>query len=150
MARQCRWASLPRQHADARAVIKDDHPSLKRPTPRQLRGQHAEDLALAHLQRQGLRLVLRNYRCRLGEIDLVLLDGSTLVLAEVRYRSSGSHGGAAASVTHIKQQRLIRAAQHLLMTRHDLRRYPVRFDVLAVSPAADQPRIDWIRQAFLA
>lgn len=132
-------------------MIKDDHPRRHRPpTARQRHGREAEDLALAHLQQHGLQLVMRNYRCRMGEIDLVLLDGATLVLAEVRYRSGLSHGGAAASVTAVKQQRLIRAAQHLLMKHQTLRQRAVRFDVLALHPGPNQPHIEWIRQAFLA
>lgn len=111
-------------------------------------GRVAEEAALEHLLANGLRLVARNYRCRAGEIDLAMLDGKTLVLVEVRYRSSDRFGGAVASVTWRKQQRLARAAEHLLLRRADLRRYPARFDVVAISPAAAGMQIDWIRHAF--
>ncbi len=111
-------------------------------------GASGEAVALEFLQSHGLDLIGRNYRCRGGEIDLVMLQQKTLVLIEVRYRSSNEFGGGAASVTWHKQRRLIVAAKHLLMKRADLRRYPARFDVVAVSPGADGPQIDWIRNAF--
>lgn len=113
-------------------------------------GTAGEAAALDHLRDQGLKLVGRNYRCRAGEIDLIMLDGSTLALIEVRYRASTGFGGAAASVTWRKQRRIINAARYLIMTRADLRRYPIRFDVVAVSPAAPGLRVEWIRNAFMA
>jgi putative endonuclease len=108
-------------------------------------GRSAEDLALRHLADAGLQTVARNFRCRCGEIDLVMLEGETLVLVEVRYRASDEYGGAAASVTWRKQRRLVCAARFLLMRRPELRRYPARFDVIAVSRDG---RIEWIRHAF--
>lgn len=111
-------------------------------------GLLGEQLALAKLLANGLKLVTRNYRCKLGEIDLVMLDGKTLVLVEVRYRTSNDYGGAAASVTWSKQQRLIRAAEHLLMKRAALRRYPARFDVVAITTGEDEAQVDWIKRAF--
>jgi putative endonuclease len=111
-------------------------------------GRAAEDAALAHLSLAGLKLVLRNYHCRHGEIDLVMLEGATLVLVEVRYRADARFGGAAASVTWHKQRRLVNAARHLLLTRRDLRRYPARFDVVACSPAERGMQVEWIRHAF--
>lgn len=116
-----------------------------------VRGRQGEDLACRHLEAQGLRLLERNYRCRAGEIDLVMLDGGTLVLVEVRSRSTSNHGGAAATVGARKQQRFIRAARHLMLTRRDWRSLPVRFDVVAIDggPAgAAEPVVTWIRDAF--
>jgi putative endonuclease len=111
-------------------------------------GLHGEELALAHLQAQGLRLLLRNYRCRLGEIDLVMQDGSTLVLVEVRCRASNDYGGAAASVNWQKQRKLAKTAEHLLMKRPELRRHPARFDVVAITTGAGDIRLEWIKSAF--
>jgi putative endonuclease len=108
-------------------------------------GRDAESRALAHLRIAGLALIERNFRCRRGEIDLVMLERGTLVLVEVRYRASEDYGGAAASVTWRKQRRIVTAAHYLLLSRPDLRRYPARFDVVAVS---GDGRIDWIRHAF--
>src|SRR4026207_736743 len=87
-------------------------------------GRAGEAAALEHWQRAGLQLVLRNFRCKGGEIDLVMLDGATLVFVEVRYRSSEEFGGAAASVTWRKQRRLANAAQDFLPPRRAVGRYP--------------------------
>jgi putative endonuclease len=113
------------------------------------RGDAAEDAALAHLQRAGLRLLERNYRVaagphrHAGEVDLILQDrDGTLVFVEVRARADASHGGAAASVTARKQQRLIYAAQHYLL-RHATSP-PCRFDVVAIDGAV----LTWLQGAF--
>ncbi|HLS79899.1 MAG TPA: YraN family protein [Steroidobacter sp.] len=111
-------------------------------------GRRGEQLALDHLLAHGLQLIVRNYRCKAGEVDLVMLDRGVLALIEVRYRATSDFGGAAASVTWRKQQRLIRASQHLLMRRPDLSRYPARFDVVAITAGAHEPQIDWIKSAF--
>ena len=114
-------------------------------------GAAAEAVALNYLLSQGLRLITRNYRCRAGEIDLVMLDGPALVLIEVRYRASANFGGAAESVTYRKQRRIITAARHLLMARADLHRCPARFDVIAVTPGIKREiNVEWIRAAFTA
>jgi len=116
-------------------------------------GRRGEDRALAHLEAHGLALVERNYRCRAGEIDLVLMDGDVLVLVEVRSRSRRDFGGAAASIGRGKQRRFVLAAKHLLLTRPQYRRLRVRIDVVAIDPPAepgDAPVITWIRNAFEA
>lgn len=98
-----------------------------------------------------MRLLERNYRCRAGEIDLLMMEGGTLVLVEVRSRTTAMHGGAAATVGHRKQQRFIRAARHLLLTRTEYRRLPARFDVVAIdagAPGSTEPVVTWIRDAF--
>ena len=117
-------------------------------TPKSL-GDQAEDRALAHLQRQGLRLECRNYRLAGGpqsrgaEIDLVLRDrDGTLVFVEVRARRSDSHGGAASSITATKQRRIIRAAQYYLM--RVAVPPPCRFDVVSI----DGDALTWLRAAF--
>ncbi|MFG6468566.1 YraN family protein [Roseateles sp. BYS87W] len=124
-----------------------DQPTDKPAT--QKAGDAAEDAALAHLQRAGLRLLERNYRVaagpsrRGGEVDLIMADrDGTLVFVEVRARASGSHGGAAASVTARKQQRLIYAAQHYLMQHATPP--PCRFDVVAIDGTA----LQWLPAAF--
>jgi putative endonuclease len=108
------------------------------------RGAEAEALAAAFLERRGLRVLERNYRCRLGEIDLIARDGDTTVFVEVRQRASGAFGGAAASITAKKRMRLLRAARFYLSR---LKAMPAcRFDALLIE--GDPPRIDWIRDAF--
>lgn len=118
-------------------------------TARQAEGARAEDLALGHLQAQGLRLVQRNYRVargparRGGEIDLILRDrDGTLVFVEVRSRRDARHGGAAASVGPAKRASLVFAAQCFLMRCQPLP--PCRFDVVAVE--GDQ--VQWLQAAF--
>jgi putative endonuclease len=108
------------------------------------RGNLAESLAADWLQARGLRLIERNYSCRLGEIDLILADGPTLVFAEVRLRRNPDYGGAAASITAAKRQRILRAARHYLSGRPE---GPCRFDVLLLD-ALDPERIEWIKDAF--
>ncbi|WP_116810334.1 YraN family protein [Steroidobacter cummioxidans] len=111
-------------------------------------GQLGEELALAHLLAHGLTPLIRNYRCKMGELDLVMLERQTLVLIEVRCRSSTDYGGAAASVDWQKQRRLVLAAEHLLMKRAELRHYPARFDVVAITIGEPRAKVDWIRSAF--
>lgn len=110
-------------------------------------GQLAEDQACNYLVQQGLRLVTRNYRCRLGEIDLILWDKTNLVFAEVRFRKHAHFGHAADTVTYYKQRKIIKTALHYLQC------YPCdnpcRFDVVAVTPRVDKTSgITWIRDAF--
>jgi putative endonuclease len=112
------------------------------------RGRRGEDAALRHLEAAGLELLVRNYRCRAGEIDLVMRERGTLVLVEVRRRADDDYGGAAASVGPRKQRRLVLAAKHLLLTRPALRHLPARFDVLAIDGSDDAPVVNWIRDAF--
>lgn len=111
-------------------------------------GDQGEALALQHLEAAGLKLLQRNYRCKGGEIDLVMRDERTLVLVEVRFRKDRSFGGAAASVTLGKQTRLLRAAQHLLQTHSAYRHYRARFDLIAIDGEGDKTEIKWIKDAF--
>jgi putative endonuclease len=111
-------------------------------------GDRGEALALQHLQAAGLKLLQRNYRCKGGEIDLVMSDARTLVLVEVRFRNDRSFGGAAASVDSVKQQRLVRAAHHLLQTHAAYRHYRARFDLVAIDGGDTRAEINWIKDAF--
>lgn len=115
---------------------------MRLPTTKQRVGQQGEDDALFYLQQQGLQLIERNFRCKGGEIDLLMQDKKTLVFVEVRKRARDNYGGAAASVTMSKQQRLIVAAQFYLQ------RYtmppPCRFDVVAI----DDGNISWLKNAI--
>ncbi|RXZ36434.1 YraN family protein [Oxalobacteraceae bacterium CAVE-383] len=117
-------------------------------TARQVAGDGAEDRALAYLQQQGLRLCTRNFRCKAGEIDLIMNERvnahDTLVFIEVRKRSSMRYGGAAGSVTPAKQARLIRAA-HWYLARYRTMP-PCRFDVIAF----EREEMSWLKNAFAA
>lgn len=116
-------------------------------SPRQRLGQAGEDQALAYLSKQGLELITRNYRCRLGELDLVMRDADQVVIVEVRRRRRADYGGALASIGTAKQRRLIQATRHLLMTRPQLAESALRFDVVGIAPG-EPP--DWVRNAFTA
>lgn len=110
----------------------------------------AENAAAAYLQARGAHVLLRNYRCRCGELDIVARVGEEeLAIVEVRTRSSEAYGGAAASVDAAKRLRMIRAASRLLQQRKDLARLRARFDVIVVcDPCGDAPQIQWIKHAF--
>jgi len=115
---------------------------LGRRTAKQIDGDAGERLAESYLEKKGLLLVERNFRCKGGEIDIIMRDGEALVFVEVRTRAPGKFGGAAASVTPRKQARLVIAAQ-IFLQRY--REPPsCRFDVVAI----DNGQIDWIRNAI--
>lgn len=111
-------------------------------TARQIAGEAAEDRALHHLQQHGLTLVQRNFRCKGGEIDLIMRERESLVFVEVRKRADTRYGGAAASVTARKQARLVLAAQ-LFLQRYRMPP-PCRFDVVAI----DGDRMNWVQNAI--
>ncbi len=111
---------------------------------RQRIGQSAEGAAVEFLQSQGLTVLLRNYRGKVGELDIVARDGATLVVVEVRKRTSDRFGGAAASVDWRKQAKIRRTTALLMQQRTDLASMPVRFDVIAIGPRG----LEWIKHAF--
>ena len=117
-------------------------PPAAKPTARQKTGAIGEDRALAYLQQQGLHPVARNFRCKTGEIDLIMRHEAVLVFVEVRARANDRHGGAAASITPAKQQRLIRTAQFYLQRLRSLP--PCRFDVIAI----DGDTLRWLRNVI--
>lgn len=100
---------------------------------------------MAYLQARGLRLVARNWRCKGGELDLVLRERDTLVVTEVRKRSNALFGSAAESVDPRKQRRLALATQMFLAAHPEHARAPLRFDVVAMDGKGG---IDWLRAAF--
>ncbi|NMG76096.1 YraN family protein [Aromatoleum diolicum] len=112
------------------------------------RGNAAEALAERFLTRGGLIVLGRNMRCRGGEVDLICLDRGTVVFVEVRLRSNPRFGGAAASITATKRQRIVLAARWWLAgagRRHADR--PCRFDAVLMS-ALDEASIEWLKGAF--
>lgn len=135
----------------------------KRPAPHAIQtGQENEQRAEQFLKQQGLKLVERNYRCKLGEIDLIMRDGKSLVFVEVRFRKSAHYGSASESVNYFKQQKLIKAAQHYLLSLNTASEPMCRFDVVAITQTAtktnqrqtltnvEQKPIEWIADAFSA
>jgi putative endonuclease len=111
-------------------------------------GQRAEDIACRWLQARGLRLIARNHRCRSGEIDLVMQDGSALVVVEVRYRRNDAFGRPEETVDLRKQRRIVTATRHFLARNEHLDYSAVRFDVVGISAQLRRPVVNWIPDAF--
>lgn len=109
-------------------------------------GARAEALAAAHLEKHGLVILARNFRVRGGEIDLVCREGPSTVFVEVRLRRHGGYGGAGASITAAKQQRLILAARHWLLQKGE---GPCRFDCILLD-RLEAGAIEWLKDAFQA
>jgi len=107
------------------------------------RGREAEQQAFDYLCRHGLIEVARNYRCRFGEIDLIMRDGKTLVFVEVRKRTSSAFGGALASIDARKQKKLLVSARHYIGSTGNIP--DCRFDAVLLN---GDNRIEWIRNAF--
>src|SRR5688500_18780176 len=105
-------------------------------------GIDAERFAEAFLKQHNLALLQRNYRCRFGEIDLIMRDGVAVVFVEVRMRKSPVFGGAAASITRAKQQKLVCTARHYLSSLKI--EPPCRFDAVLLS-GDNGHEIDWIK-----
>ena len=109
-------------------------------------GMVAQKRACDYLMAQGLQLLMANYLCRMGEIDLIMQDDAYIVFVEVRARSCASFGGALASVSYSKQQKLIKTASLYLLINKHYDNCPIRFDVLSID--GTPPCISWIKDAF--
>ncbi|AJJ11222.1 hypothetical protein CH64_2163 [Yersinia rohdei] len=110
-------------------------------------GTHYENQARHYLERAGLLFQAANVTYQSGEIDLIMRDGATWVFVEVRFRRNALFGGAAASVTYSKQQRLLRAAALWLAQRNaSFATTPCRFDVFAITGS----QVEWLPNAFNA
>jgi putative endonuclease len=112
------------------------------------RGSAAEDAALRYLETQGCALIERNYRCRLGELDLVMRDGDSLVFVEVRARASEAFGGAGAGIGFGRRCGWAAPARHFLMTHPRAAALPARFDVVVITGRSGDDMPCWIRAAF--
>ena len=110
-------------------------------------GGRGEDLAAAFLAARGLRILERNFRSRCGEIDIVAMDGCTLVFCEVKTRRDRGYGPPECAVTARKQRQLRRAAAVYLSAR-GVRDRECRFDVVAVLASGGEPEITYFRNAF--
>jgi len=119
-------------------------------SPTHIKGQQAEELALQHLVAQGFRLIVQNYACKMGEIDLIMQQHNLLIFVEVRSRNTSAYGGAAASITYSKQRKISRTAAFFLQNQPRFADADCRFDVIAFEQSqANMPHvIDWIQGAF--
>jgi putative endonuclease len=113
-----------------------------------MRGAWAEELAVQHLESNGLEVLARNYRIRGGEIDAVMRDQNMIVFVEVKQRSSAAFGGALEAVTAQKMNLLRRAALHYLVKELHSDDLPCRFDLLLVHGDAQSHRLEWLQNAF--
>ena len=117
---------------------------------RRLPGGHhwSEDIAAEFLQRQGLELLVTNYRNRTGEIDLIMIDDQTLVFVEVKQRRDSQFGRPEESVGMAKQAKLRRTAASYLQRHDRSQSWPCRFDVVAITGSPHAPVCRWIQNAF--
>lgn len=117
---------------------------------RSSKGKAAEAIACDHLENNGLQLIDKNFNSRYGEIDLIMRHKDSLVFIEVRYRKNLDYGGAMASVTPTKQQKIIKTALYYMQKQG--REFNARFDVVAITGATGTPNqqlsIEWIQNAF--
>ncbi len=109
------------------------------------KGAWAEEQANQYLQAKGLQLITKNYRCKCGEIDLVMRQKDSIVFIEVRYRKNNLFGSATESIDRRKQSKLIAAAKHYLQSNKITARSPSRIDVIAIT---GQTQIEWIQNAI--
>ncbi|MFI4869589.1 MAG: YraN family protein [Steroidobacterales bacterium] len=123
-------------------------PTIAARPDRQRLGSAAEERAAQRLRAAGCVILARNFRCRIGELDIVARRGQLLIIAEVRLRSSARFGGAAASISAAKRARIVRATRYLLLREPRLADLAVRFDTLLLSTSAGP--IEWIEDAFQA
>jgi len=111
-------------------------------------GRIAEELALRFLINRGLIAVTTNYRCRYGELDLVMRDAQLLIVVEIRYRHRSEYGGPIASISPAKRRKIAIATQHFIHKYPAYRNAPVRFDVVGLTGTLLAPDIHWIAGAF--
>jgi putative endonuclease len=123
---------------------------MDKPSDRRARGNAVEAAARMHLLKAGLREVAANANYRFGELDLIMLDGATLVFVEVRYRRDLRFGGGAASIDASKRRKLVHAAQAYLSAHRQHANTACRFDVIEADGDPAAPRLHWLRDAFRA
>ena len=117
------------------------------PDQRQIFGQEGERIAERYLSKKGYRLVERNYRCPVGEVDLIVLDRRVIVFVEVKTRRHERFGVPLESVHTRKQQKMIKAALWFL-SDHKLHERDARFDVVGISFGGQEPAVEHIENAF--
>jgi len=110
-------------------------------------GRQAEQLAFDFLIKHDLRPVARNFHCRGGEIDLIMLDRSCLTFVEVRYRASAAFTAASHTVDYHKQRKIIRTAAMFVARNRQFSTATMRFDVIAIEGPGGES-VDWVKDAF--
>lgn len=107
-------------------------------------GGFYEKIAADYLKRNGLYLKVMNYRCKSGEIDLIMRDNECIVFVEVKYRRDSKNGDATEAVGYYKRKVISRVAKYYLMTHYNTVDIACRFDVVAIN----DKRISWVKNAF--
>ena len=125
----------------------DSKQTRRRAKAHLLQGHEGEQLALLHLKGLGYRIICRNYRCPLGEIDIIAQHRDVLVFVEVKSRRSQAFGSAKQAITPAKQHKLSQVAWHYLQ-KHNLTEAKARFDVVTVSSIEKSPQFEVIENAF--
>lgn len=115
---------------------------------RQSKGKQAELNACEYLQTKGLRLLVQNYRCNRGEIDLIMQDQDDIVFIEVRSRNRVDYGNALESITKNKINKLIKTATYFLQQKKWLYKVNSRFDIVVIHPITGRLHLEWIKNAF--
>jgi putative endonuclease len=131
-----------------RDLMMEKQPCIK--SIAQQQGYHAENYACQYLQTAGLLLLTRNFRCKYGEIDLIMRDNDTIVFIEVRYRQQQYYGSPIETITLQKQQRIRRAAQTYLLQYDKAQKYFWRYDWLGLNalPQIGHFNVEWIQNAW--
>ena len=112
------------------------------------RGDAAEQQALAYLEQSGLELLAKNFRCRAGELDLVMQLDDKLIVVEIRYRRDTQPLSPLDTVTAAKRRRIVQATRYYLMRHPEYADHAVRFDVVALSGPLPQAKLVWRQAAF--
>ncbi len=126
----------------------DDIKSAKKQSPTQRKGNKAEELALYYLRKQGLKLLERQFKSKMGEVDLIMRKAKELIFVEVRSLQSTTYNEPYESITPQKKQRIIKTTAFYLDTRPWTEPFSVRFDVISISGDQPNPKITWIQDAF--
>lgn len=111
-------------------------------------GYKVEQLVSRYLQKKAFQLIGSNFRCKVGELDLIMKDQEYLVFIEVRYRAQEDYGSGLESIHYYKQRRIIKAAQLYLQCHAWAQNLPCRLDVVSVSGPLEAPKIHWVPNAF--
>lgn len=112
----------------------------------QLIGAWGESLAKAYLEDKGFVFIMRNYLCKMGEIDLIMMDKEILVFVEVRVRNTKMHGDALESINFRKQQKIRRTAERYLQQNNY--KGSARIDVIGIDTSVVPPFLTWVDNAF--
>lgn len=115
---------------------------------RHKRGQQAENIAKNLLIKNGMTLIIENYYCRMGEIDLIFLDNDSLIFVEVRARINAKFVSPIDSIDFFKQRKILLTAEFFLQNNLAYAEHTCRFDVVGVDFSFSPPRIEWVKGAF--